>query len=90
LTGPGETVAVAGIGGATGRTERTVSAMAAFDCVNRVHPVNVLPLHNSQALPGGIRILLTTSASIERVGPEIVMLKPLKWPWLNKTASSFD
>ena len=35
-------------------------------------------------------MLLTTRASIERVGPEILMLKPLKWPWLNKTASSFD
>jgi hypothetical protein len=74
FTGPDVVVAVAGIGGATGRAERTVITIAARDCVNLEHPVKVSPVHKSHALPADIRMLFTAKASIDRVGPEIVML----------------
>ena len=74
-------VAVAGIAGATGRIERTVRAIASLDSLKRVHPLNVLPLHRSQLVPGGTRMLFTSSGDMFVRGPSIVWLNPWKCPF---------
>ena len=62
------------MGPATGRTERTVRTMLDFDSLNRSHPLNVLPLHNSHVVPGLIRMLYTLKGVIFVVGR--VRVKP--------------
>jgi len=69
-------VAVAGIAGATGRTERTVRTIASFESLKRAQPLKVLPLHRSQLVPGGTRMLFTFIGDIFVRGPSIVWLKP--------------
>jgi hypothetical protein len=78
LMEPAETLADAGIGGATGRAERTVITIEGSECVYLLQPVNVFPVHSSQAVFGGILMLFAMNSPIARDGPEIDRSAPLK------------
>ena len=88
-TGPSDgSATLCAIGAATGRTDRMVRMIAAFDSENRSQPLKVLPLHSSHTVPGGTRTLSTVKGAILVVGDETVMLGPLKWPFAyNVTAA---
>ncbi len=66
------------IGGATGRTERTVRTIAALEPLTRSQPVKVLPVQSSQTVPGGILTLLTSNGVMRVVGPSTVRPGPAK------------